>query len=350
MKNRTKIVIILLLALSLTACGKKKTASLEERIEAGEDIYAGFSFEEGMNPFFLAQLEYLRSAFEEFGVKLDYAASGGDDLVMTEQIDAFAEAGMELIICAPPHEEAVARALTEAAEGGIPVVIMGSRPEYYEDLAGGTYLDWYEAGREMAAMASAWVSENYPNAQLGSIHAANLVSDTQNVFMAQNAGLVQGISQDPRISITYNRNDAHITGSGAEAAESALIYDPHIRLFFCYQEPTALEVSRVVVSKDSELDPSQFAAFSVGLQTSGRTSIENSKINESIFRGAITYGVFSESKQKSASESLYIVARDIMLGKAPSESWWVELDRWAVTGFGYNYLYDSPANDELLKR
>ena len=349
MKSWAKCFVIVLLLASMVACGNKPK-TVADKIAAGEDVYVGFSFETGEDPFFLAQLEYMRSTFEGAGIKLDYAASRGDDLVMSEQINSFVSSAVELIICAPPHEDAIARALIDAAAEGIPVVVMGRRPEYYGELAGGTYLDWYEAGREMAIMASAWVTENYPNAPVGSIHAANLISDSQNIFLIQNAGLIQGLAEDPRISITYNRNDTYTAESGAEAAESALIYDQDIRLFFCHQEPTALGVSKFVVSGTSGLDPAQYAAFSVGLQSAGRALIESSKINESIFRGAVTYGVFSESKQKSASESIYIVARDILLDKAPSESWWVELDRWAVTGFGYNYLYDSPANDELLKR
>ena len=348
MKTYIKIFAVLLVILSVASCGKTEK-SVEERIAQGEDIYVGLSIETATNPFYIAQAEYLRDAFGGIGVKLDYAVSEGDDLVMSGQIDAFAASNTELIICAPPHEDAVAKALTDAAAKGVEVVVMGRMPEYSDRLAGGTWFDWFEAGREMAKMASAWVSENYPNAAAGSIHAANFMSDSQDIFLAQTSGLVQGLADDPRISITYNRNDVHTVEAGAESAESALIYDPGIRLFFCYQDSGALGISGFVTS-NADFDPTEYAAFSVGLQSTGRAAIEESKIDESIFRGAIAYGVYSESKQLTASECIFIVARDILFGKAPSSPWWMEMDRWAVTGFQYNYLYDSPANDELLRR
>jgi len=337
-----------LILVLLAACGEK-TVSMKDRIEAGEDIHIGFSLETVSNPFFFAQTEYLRGAFDAVGVRLDYTVSEGDDLVMSEQISAFAASGAEMIICAPPHEDAVARALVEASDKGVSIVLMDRRPDYSDRLTGGgTYVDWYEAGREMAKMASAWVSEKYPNAGPGSIHAANFMSDQQDIYIAQNAGLAQALSEDPRIVVTYN-SLAHTEDEGFEGVQSALIHDTQIKLFFCYQEPSALGVSKYITS-NSDFDSSQYAAFTVGLRSAGRTAIENSKIESSILRGAIMYGVYSEKKQLSPSESVFIVARDILLGDAPSRSWWVPEDRWAVTGFGYNYLYDSPENDLLLTR
>ena len=344
------IFFMILTFFLLTACGEKTTRSMKERIEAGEDIRIGFSLETVSNPFFFAQTEYLRQAFDEAGVRLDYTVSEGDDLVMSEQIKAFSGSAAEMIICAPPHEDAVARALVEASDQGIPIVVMDRRPDYSDRLkgGGGTYVDWYEAGREVAKMASAWVTEKYPNAGPGSIHAANFMSDQQNIYIAQNAGLVQGLAEDPRIAVTYN-STAHTEDAGLEATQSALIHDTQIRLFFCYQEPSALGASKYVTS-NPDFDNSQYAAFTIGLRSSGRSAIENSKIESSILRGAIMYGVYSEKKQLSPSESIFIVARDILLGDAPSQSWWVPEDRWAVTGFGYNYLFDSPENDLLLTR
>ena len=348
MKKLISIVIISALIFSVSACGKEP-AGVRERIAAGEDVYVGYSLETAANPFFIAQADYLRGAFSEVGIRLDYAVSEGDDLKMSEQIAAFADSAVELIICAPAHEETTARALTDAEASGVPVVLMDRKPDYSDRLSGGTYVDWYEAGRELARMASTWISQEYPTARNGSIHAANLFSVDQNIYITQNAGLLQGLQEDPRIVITYNRSDVHTQEAGVEAAQSALLLDPEIKLFFCYQEPSALGVSSAIMS-GAELDPSEFAAFSVGLQRAGRAAIDSSKIDESIFRGAITYGVFGASSQLTASETIFIVARDILFGDAPAAPWWVPEDRWAVTGFGYNYLYDNPENDVLLRR
>lgn len=348
MKRIIAITLALFLLLCMSACGTTKEKTIQERLDAGEEVFIGFAIETVSNPFFLAQAEFLKTEFGKMGVTFEYQASDGDDALMISQIENFITMKADLIMCAPPNQDAVESVLEKAEDAGIPVIIMGQRPKYGDKLSGGTYNTWFEVGREVAMMASAWIDQRYPDAGPGDIHAANLTYNVVGIFVEQNAGMLAQVAEDPRISITYTQEDLDNINGGFDAAETALTRDSSIRLFLCYQESPAIGASNYILSRP-DLDADEFACFAAGIQDMGIDQLELSKTNQSLYRGVIAYGTYgAEGVDIPSAAGLFYVTKDVLLGDAPVMPYWSEDDRWALTSFGYEYLFDNPLNDFLI--
>lgn len=323
--------------------------AVQAKLDAGEKVFIGFAMETVSNPFFLAQADFLKTSFEEMNVNFEYIASEGDNALMISQIENYITMGADLIMCAPPDPSAVKDALLKAEDAGIPVVIMGNRPDFGDQLSGGTYLTWYDVGYAVGKMASAWIDKVYPDAKEGEIHAADLTYNAVNIFVQQHEGLMAAVKEDPRISITFLKEDLDTLDEGYNAAEAALTTDPDIKLFLSYQESPAVGASNYIIAQPG-FDKAKYAAFAAGIQSMGTEQLELSKTDQSIYRGVIAYGTYgAEGVEIPSAAGLFYVTRDVLLGTAPVMPYWSEDDRWALTSFGYEYKFDNPLNDFLIE-
>ena len=331
------------------AQGDDQTAGdVQSRLDKGETVLVGFAVSDTSNPFLLAQTLQVKEMFEAIGVTFDYTSCDSDDAKMITVIENYITMGAELIICSPTNQDAVKDALLGAENVGIPVVCMGQHPSYADQLSGGTYVDWFAVGYQLGKLASAWIDETYPDAGPGDIHAANFAFFVEGIFVIQNDGMMQAVSEDPRITITYEQQDANTLDGGFDAMETAMTRDPDIRLVLAWQESPGIGGSNYVLSQPN-LDPAEFAVFAAGIQSMGVEQIEQSKTNDSIYRGVVAYGTYGSAVEIPSAAGLYYVARDVLFGIAPVMPYWSEDDRWSLNSFGFVDVFDNPLNDFLIE-
>lgn len=352
MKNLAIKLLCIFTALTLmfSACGRFRPGSVQARLEAGERVSIGLLIESSSNQYLMSEANQIRSGFESIGASLEITTFNGDSHQLDEEIMSFVESDYDLIICAPTDTKEAKQSLLSAEGSGVPVVLMGSRPEYWRELSGGVYADWFEAGYEQGKMASDWIDQTFPGAGSGQIRAANLFYTNSESGSAQSQGLLKAVSEDDRIRITYTQDDLDTIDKGFDAAETALQKDPLIRLILCSQESPGVGASNFIMSQDN-LSPPAFGCFAAGLQSTGLEQMALARNNASVYRGVMVYGLYSpEGSHVLFADVVFFIAKSILLGEVEKGlPLWVELDRWALTDYSYAYLFDQPENDILLE-
>jgi simple sugar transport system substrate-binding protein len=151
-------LIMVLLGLSLTACGggdgdsgdAKATSSgkgNEEQLR-----FVAVSHGQSDDPFHSIVRNGLDSAAEQMGVDLEYNAPGGnyDPIAQRQLIERAVASKPDGIIGTMPDIDALAPALKEAVDAGIPVILINSGQSEVKATGALTYIgqDEFEAGRQ----------------------------------------------------------------------------------------------------------------------------------------------------------------------------------------------------------
>lgn len=350
MKRISVILALTVMLATMSSCGRGRVQDVQKRLDEGEKVTVGIVIESLTNSYTYQMVAEVKAGLEAKGISVEHRTSEGDDALMALQISELVRQEADAIVCAPPRAEAVKEALLAAEKEDIPVIMMGRKPDYSGELSGGAYVNWEELGYELGKMASAWVDTRYPDASGGQIRAANIVSESQEAMVEQNTGLLRAISEDERIVIVYTQAEAGTADGGKAAAEAAIESDPGIKIFYCFQDGPALGVSSYITGLEPEeegreIDITDYACFTAGIQAGSLTAISKSAQGGSILRGIMEYGTYSSGRSLSAAEGLLDTIYSILTGTASPDNAWAEDDRWARTSFGYEYLYDNPRND-----
>ena len=132
------MVMAAAMAMSMAACGgddkKEDTGKTENTAEpekeegkeeaSGEEYVIGYAPATLNNAFWLAVKDGVEQAIEESGanVKLVDIDANGDQSVMNDGISNLISSGIDALLCAPADSTAVASALTELKDAGVPVI------------------------------------------------------------------------------------------------------------------------------------------------------------------------------------------------------------------------------------
>lgn len=132
------MVMAAAMAMSMAACGgddkKEDTGKTENTAEpekeegkedaSGEKYVIGYAPATLNNAFWLAVKDGVEQAIEESGanVKLVDIDANGDQSVMNDGISNLISSGIDALLCAPADSTAVASALTELKDAGVPVI------------------------------------------------------------------------------------------------------------------------------------------------------------------------------------------------------------------------------------
>lgn len=132
------MVMAAAMAMSMAACGgddkKEDTGKTENTAEpekeegkedaSGEEYVIGYAPATLNNAFWLAVKDGVEQAIEESGanVKLVDIDANGDQSVMNDGISNLISSGIDALLCAPADSTAVASALTELKDEGVPVI------------------------------------------------------------------------------------------------------------------------------------------------------------------------------------------------------------------------------------
>lgn len=135
------LALVMLLGLAACAASEEKPAATPEQTAAdapaaeetpaaadGKTYTIGVAMEDLNTQFWLSNYQAMKDRAAELGnVTLVEAIAGGDANLQNQQILDFIAQGVDAIICAPKDNAAIATAVEECNEAGIPI-IMDNRP------------------------------------------------------------------------------------------------------------------------------------------------------------------------------------------------------------------------------
>lgn len=132
------MVMAAAMAMSMAACGgddkKEDTGKTENTAEpekeegkedaSGEEYVIGYAPATLNNAFWLAVKDGVEQAIEESGANVNLVDidANGDQSVMNDGISNLISSGIDALLCAPADSTAVASALTELKDAGVPVI------------------------------------------------------------------------------------------------------------------------------------------------------------------------------------------------------------------------------------
>ena len=307
----------------------ERAAEIRKMLDNGDEVIIGLSFQGLTDMFTLIQKEYFDEEFAKLGYTTVTAESGGDTALMIEQIENFVTMNAVLIIAFPPDAESVMDVCTKAIEEGVYVLFTGleTKDSGYS-ISGGSTVDWKELGTNLAKMGLAWVDKTYPDVEDGSIHVGlgKFSYFVQSIPMFES--LESTLAGDSRISITYTEDNVISVDQGFNAAENALTADPKIRMLFCFQETGAQGMDQYILSQP--VDRSLYAVFTQGTSENSTQVVEDSKSNDSVYRGTIVYG-----GDENPAASTFRVACSILNGEVDTPCWDI-LQQASINSFDFS--------------
>ncbi|MGI5971410.1 MAG: substrate-binding domain-containing protein [Oscillospiraceae bacterium] len=320
---------------------------IQARLDAGETVTIGYAVNTMSNPFLKMTVDYIVEQFDALKVTTTIMAAENSVETMISQIENFIQMKVDMIICAPMDQAAVEGICLQAMDAGIPVVFNGQHPAYAEKLAGGAAVDYTELGVQVASMGSMWIDQTYPDAKEGDIHTA--VFGFNNTFVLKQVfdGIISKSSEDPRINVVYEAKACNNIDLGYTAAEEAMTMDPGILLFLSFQEAPGIGANNYLLSRP-DIDISKMALFSGSYSDTSAELLEASKTNQSVLRGACSYGTYGNTGDIFMAEGLFQVCKGVLFGTVETPFWIMD-DIWTLDTIGYNKLIDNPENDFLLE-
>ncbi|MGI5970686.1 MAG: sugar ABC transporter substrate-binding protein [Oscillospiraceae bacterium] len=277
---------------------------IKEKLAAGMQVDVAFC---ALNDNFFVKQQLsdpLKQVLEAEGFTYThYVAQDGNVLEQINQLENLVEMGVACIViqCGDPTN--LQDQVKAAQDAGTIVVIYGIEVPYDVIM---TMTNVGEVGRQMAAMGSGWIDQYYPDAGEGDIHTA--------VFGAQNIppvvelcnGIIEGVDADPRMlrSIT-NLNDLTEPEECYNATQDALMVDPDLQLFICFQMSGCLGINNYLMAQ-AGLDPWKYAIFGSSDDDTTQQLLDDAAAGKGCFRGTIQAGEYpAATLQKVTLKALY---------------------------------------------
>ena len=241
-----------------------------------EEMWRGFS-------------EDVTTYYAELGVEVQSVSCDYDITTQIEQMENFAAMGAKQIIVVPIDSEGLKDVAANISAQGTQIMYIGANPTNYTvDLC--KVCDHEAVGSAVAEMAIAWLDQQYPDAEDGSVHVAVLVNDSIEDLKKRGDAMINTISADPRVSVTFTKDGITELEQGSQAIEEALASDPDIKLVLTISEANGIGANQVLVARNG-VDLSEYAVFSAGTSEATEQLIDQSAENDnSCYRGVIAYG------------------------------------------------------------
>ena len=226
MKKVFAVLMVLVLALSLAACGNKSTEETSTTPEAGTDtgekLTIAYSVPNYANEFWVHWTDAMKAECDELGYEFIVEDSKGDVANQITQLENWIARGVDACVIAPVDADALQATVDEAMAAGIPVIDAATRLERYTAYVG---VDQHYYGLNIGQCAAAWVNANLADQE--EVKIAILTDSTQKNMIERTEGIKEGLADAPNIVIVAEQ-DAYSTDAGMSAAESILQANPDL--------------------------------------------------------------------------------------------------------------------------
>ena len=201
MKRVSKVVLAVMAAVLLLACGSPQKRYVIGVSQCSEDIWR-----EKLNN------ELQTAAYFYENIDLRLASAGDDDSRQTGQIDQFVEQGVDLLIVAPNSYNNVTAAIDRAYDRGIPVILFDRKTnsDKYTAYIGA---DNHEMGREMGDFIATQLNGRGRVVEVIGLKGSSPATERHN-------GFVEALAGHPGISLVASLQGDWTEQSASEAIQA----------------------------------------------------------------------------------------------------------------------------------
>lgn len=256
MKKVWSSVLVLILVLSLTACGSEKQPEQEADIaEESTQQEVGLAEEEKLDLVFVSKMSGdfwsymeagMKKAAEENDVNLDIVIPN-PQMQADRQIAVFEDAlnaGPDAILMAPVEQDALVEPAKTAMEQGIPVILVDSRIST-EDFVTAFCTDNLSAGAKAADQMAEVLGEE------GGTVAIYAGSPSSNSDLSRANGFIDRVAEKyPQITVMepqYNNGDAATTSTQVLDTITA---NPDLTAIYCINGTTTIAAGNSLLQLD----------------------------------------------------------------------------------------------------
>jgi len=311
MKKIFSILLMAAIVLSMAACGStidstsntdqndspevsadnSASGTTADTASEGSGII-GMSHTTLANEFFINFDSQFHGAFESAGYEVISVSAEMNAATQVSDIENLTAMNCEAIFLFMTDPEAVSDAMLKARETGIKIYILAGAPSNRDAFDYSLGTDQYGTGTSTAELTAKWIEETFPDAEDRSIEVA-LVTNTQGEQMVQRLDgmkTIEDICSKAKIVEIYDTIGATSENAKAqEYSELMQVQYPNLKVVMAYGCDVALGVNEVFM-KDTSLNRSEFAVFSVDTSETMFTAIQNSINNESLIRATVCLG------------------------------------------------------------
>ena len=245
------LVLVGLLALSVTGCGSKETpapetpqettentpqeAPEEEKeadAESGEKLVFGATFMSQSNEHFISITTGLQEWCDANGHELVVLDPDGDASIQMTEIEDFIEMGIDGLFISPVDGDSIVPALEKAMEAGIRIIAIDAHPANEDDLDGLVSANNYMAGYQAATALAESINGEGEVAFIDYwIHDYTVEQRGQ--------GFKDALAEYPGIELVYEEVAKGNADTALPIAEDILTAYPDLAGFICINDPTA---------------------------------------------------------------------------------------------------------------
>lgn len=311
---KRKVIAMLMAAamvFSMAACGNDggskeagktdgKEAGADEggAKKAGEELVIGYAPATLNNAFWLAVKDGVQKAIDESGanVKLVDIDANGDQSIMNDGISNLLSSGIDALLCAPSDSTAVASALTELKNAGVPVINFDTPvddPSMVETIIASDNTNaGYVVGKDVGEKIQ-------DGAKILVLHSPRASACVQRYD-----GFIKGLDESGKKYEIVNVLD----GEGDQETSlglvsDALVADPDLSVIFAANDPSAMGAANAIQQANVTLE-NEIMVYGVDGNPDAKLMIKN----------GVMEGTGSQSPETLGYESM-MCALSVLEGK-----------------------------------
>lgn len=254
MKKILALLMVLVLSLSLVACGGKTDESNAPETpptegtdtpEAGEDkITVGFVISTQTNPFFVSLKDGAEAKAKELGVELIVLDSQDDSAKAAANMEDLITRGVDLILVNPTDSDAIVNSVIDANEANIPVITVDRSSNGGEVLS-------YIASDNIAGgkMAGEFIIEKLNGK--GKVVELEGIAGT-NAARERGEGFNESI-KDSELEVVAKQTADFDRVKGLEVMENILQSQPEINAVFAHNDEMALGALEAIKASNRDI-------------------------------------------------------------------------------------------------
>jgi simple sugar transport system substrate-binding protein len=250
MKRWICLLMLLVLALTLSGCGRKEETSAGET----EDfVVVGFSQVGAESDWRVANTQSMQEALsEENGYRLIFDDAQNKQERQITAIRNFIQQEVDYIVLAPTTETGWDTVLMVAKAAGIPVILVDRQIKVEDDSLFSCWVgsDFYLQGKT----AVKWMEQKYAGQELRILHLQGNYGTTAQ--LGRTVGLDEGLANNPGWTLAYRASGEFTQGKGQELVEDCIANGVEFDLVYAendnmaYGAVDALKAAGLIPGKD----------------------------------------------------------------------------------------------------
>jgi len=203
-----------------------------------EKLHLGAVMIDFTNQFFVDMMEAGNVAAEDYNVDISWKSADGNIDTQIALMENFIEQGVDCILVNPIDNDALITVVQEAADAGIPVVVMAGLVDH--PFAVNTLYNDYEDTKLIAKIGAKLIGEKGKVALLYG-NKGNVVSDLRQ------AGYVDAMKEFPEITLIEQPTDWN-PATGQQVTQDILAANPDLSLLHCVSDSVTIAALQSVIA------------------------------------------------------------------------------------------------------